>query len=220
MNIALIFAGGVGARFGASIPKQFLEIKNVPILIYTLYQFESVEEIDKIVVVCKSDWIDYLKEQLVKFNITKVDMILEGQQTAFDSIFEGVKYIHKTFNEETFILVHDGVRPLISKESIINNIDVAKKHGNCICYSKAIETVYCDEILDRSKCKLLRAPQTFVSKDLYNAFLKAKQLDMSFIDCASMMIFFNTQLFFSECNSNNIKVTTDIDYKICKLYLE
>jgi len=219
MNNVVIFAGGIGSRFGSIMPKQFLEINNVPIIIYTIKKFEELDEINEIVVVCKEEWIDYLSTKIKQFEIKKVVAILQGGATAFQSIFCGVNYFKQKY-EDCRLLIHDGVRPLISTESIRNNINIAKTFGNAISYVNATETIFDNAILNRATCKMLRAPQTFNMNELYESFKKAMQSGKIFIDCASLMSNYGYTLYFSECNANNIKITTDIDFKICKLYLE
>src|SRR5574344_1257836 len=124
MNIALIFAGGSGTRMNSvAKPKQFLELNGKPIIIYTLEIFDSLPAIDGIIVVCVDGWIDYLKKFLRKFEITKVTEIVSGGTTGQDSIYNGIKAASRIYPDDSIVLIHDGVRPLITEKAILDNIE-------------------------------------------------------------------------------------------------
>ena len=120
MNIAVIFAGGVGKRMNSkTVPKQFLKLHGKEIIIYTIEQFEQCPEIDAIIVVSLNDWIPYLERVLNQNGIKKVVKVVPGGQTGQESIFHGLKAAQKVGAEgKNIVLIHDGVRPLIDKETI------------------------------------------------------------------------------------------------------
>lgn len=220
MNIAVIFAGGVGKRMGnTEKPKQFMEISNKPIIIHTLEVFDKNEQIDGIIVVCVKDWIEYLKELLDKFNIRKVKGITEGGSSGQMSIFNGIKMAYESFPEDTIVLIHDGVRPFIDNELINKNIQNAKERGSAISSVYSTETfMIVDEnksiinIPDRSKSLIAKAPQTFILKDIYNIHRKA-QKDGIFeaIDSATLMNYYDMPLSVVMTDYDNIKITTPKD---------
>ena len=114
-NIAVIFAGGSGKRMNTvSRPKQFLELNGKPVMIYTLELFDNHPMVDGIVVVCIEPWIPFLKKQLKKFEINKVGVIVPGGETGQDSIFNGLSAAKECYGEDCNVLIHDGVRPLIT----------------------------------------------------------------------------------------------------------
>ena len=127
MNTALIFAGGTGKRMGtAGRPKQFLELHGKPIIIHTLEHFDRHPEIDAIAVVCIAGWIDYLKDQLERWRIKKVRWIVPGGETSQDSTRAGLGILEANCDpENTIVLIHDGVRPLITEKLISDNIAAA-----------------------------------------------------------------------------------------------
>ena len=143
MNIGVIFAGGVGSRMHSKDrPKQFLEMYNKPIIIHTLEYFENHPMIDAIVVVCIKDWIPYLEKLLYKFRIDKVKKIVPGGETGQLSIYNGLRAAKEIAGEEkSIVLIHDGVRPLISENLITNNIETVMKHGSAITTAKVKETI-------------------------------------------------------------------------------
>lgn len=224
MNIALVFAGGTGQRMnGSAMPKQFLEYHDKPIIIYTLEHFENHRDIDKIVVVCKEEWIPYLKDLLKRFHITKVESIVAGGNTGQHSISNGLDAIRSFSEPDSVILIHDGVRPLIDAAVISANILCAKKNGNAITVAPVSETVITqnacidqlESVLDRKKCKIARAPQSFMLRDICAAHQRARQEGLChFIDSASMMHHYGYQLFLVDGPVDNIKITTPIDFYV------
>ena len=176
MNYALIFAGGCGRRMNSkSRPKQFLELHGKEIIIYTIEHFEKHPDIEGIMVVCIKEWIDYLKRILDKNGIKKVKWIVPGGETGQDSIYNGLKVLHDNCKNEDIVLIHDGVRPLIDEQLITENIESVKNHGSAITVAPVIETVMLaddDKVyksVERSKCNMAKAPQSFFLKDIYAA---------------------------------------------------
>lgn len=231
MNYALIFAGGVGSRMNSkALPKQFLEIHGKPIIVHTIEHFEKHNEIDAICVVCLAEWQDYLKEQLKKFNIKKVSLIVEGGKTALDSQYNGLCAVNDAFNctPEDIVLIHDGVRPLINNDLISDCIAMVKEKGSAVTVSPAIETIIktneADEIVEtipRAECSLARAPQAFKLKDIldvHNRSMGEERRD--FIDSTSMMIFYGYTISTVEGPAENIKVTTPSDFYLCRALLD
>ena len=124
MNIGLIFAGGTGSRMNSKDkPKQFLEVHGKPIIVHTIDLFEATAEVDSVVVVILSDYLDYMTELVKKFNLKKVKAIVPGGETGQLSIFNGLEAAEKLANHEaSVVLIHDGVRPLINSKVIRDNI--------------------------------------------------------------------------------------------------
>ena len=230
MDRVLIFAGGKGARMkiNGDVPKQFLEISGKPIIIHTLEKFEKNRNVDDIVVVCIAPWIEELNKQIKKFGITKVSKVIAGGETGFESRMIGLQHMYDTKNNDNdIILIHDGVRPLITDELITNNINTAKRNGNAITVAKVTETVVykrtkaSDEFLDRDYCVFARAPQTFRLGRIYELYKQAqKEGREDIIDSASLAYFYGDELYYVECPQENIKVTTPIDYYSVKGIIE
>lgn len=132
-NIALLTAGGSGNRMGQDIPKQFMTVDNCPVIIYTLQAFQSHPEIDAIAVVCLPGWGVILQAYANQYNITKLKWIFDGGETNQESICNGVKGLKEAgCLDDDIILVHDGVRPLVSREIITDNIEACRKHGYAV----------------------------------------------------------------------------------------
>ncbi len=229
MNIAVIFAGGVGKRMGITDkPKQFISIMNKPIIIHTLEVFEKNEDINYIIVSVLKDWINPLKEMIKDYNITKVSAVIEGGETGQLSIFNGIKKAHEMYPENSVVLIHDGVRPFVTKELITENIKVVKEYGSAISCVYATETfLIVNEqnrvlsIPERQNSLVAKAPQCFRLKDIYDAHLKAQNLKKyDFIDSCTMMNYFGYPLRITMTDYDNIKITTPKDLTLAESIFE
>lgn len=230
MNIAVIFAGGVGKRMNSkTVPKQFLKLHGKEIIIYTIEQFEQCPEIDAIIVVSLNDWIPYLERALTQNGIEKVAKVVPGGETGQESIFHGLKAAQEVGGaEKNIVLIHDGVRPLIDKETIQKNIYSVQQFGTAITIAPAIETIVetkedglVKKIIDRSACKLARAPQSFYLDDVLKAHERAQKDHIyDFIDTATMMKHYGYALYTVEGPAENIKITTPNDFYMFKAYFE
>lgn len=230
MNTALIFAGGTGKRMGAAgRPKQFLELHGKPIILYTLEHFDRHPQIDAIAVVCIEGWIDYLKDLLDRFRIKKVRWIVPGGETSQDSTRRGLNAIAADCDpKDTIVLIHDGVRPLITTELISQNIAAVRVYGNAITTAPAIETIITvdeneqvNQLIDRQTCRLARAPQSFYLEDILNMHRRSiEDAYDKMIDSASLMIHYGVKLHLVEGPAENIKITTPSDFYIFKAITE
>ena len=219
-NCALIFAGGVGSRMNSlAKPKQFLQLYGKEIIIHTLENFQNNPNIDGIAVVCKENWIDFLKKILKKYDIDKAKWITSGGETGQLSIYKGLCELEKYAGKKTVVLVHDGVRPFINDKLINDCVESVEKYGSAITVVPAIETIVSIEngeiktITDRSKCYLAKAPQCFYLGELLSAHRKAlKDNITNMIDSASLMKYYGHSLHTVLGNYDNIKITTPTDF--------
>ncbi len=229
MNTALIFAGGAGSRMHTkSRPKQFLELNGKPILIYTIELFDNHPQIDFIVCVCLESWIPFLQKMLRKFEINKVVKIVPGGLSGQESIYKGLCAVEDYAKDENpIVLIHDGVRPLITEETITANIEKVKECGSCITSVPAIETVIVsqeDGTLDiprRSDCMMARAPQSFYLNDIITAHRRSlAEGKTNFIDSCSLMNYYGMKLGVIEGPIENIKITTPTDFFVFRAMVE
>lgn len=225
MNCALIFAGGTGKRMNTNgIPKQFLELYGKPIIIYTLEKFENHDSIDAIVISCLADYIPKMWKLCRKFHITKVAAIVAGGSTGQESIYNGLVKVDELFGDDAIVLVHDGVRPLVDPDTITKCIRSVEECGSAITVTPATETIFLGnqggqvgEILDRSHCEVAKAPQCFHAGDLLSAHEKARKENRSdFIDSANLMRWYGHTLYTVQGRTENIKITTPVDFYIFK----
>ena len=230
MNIAVIFAGGVGSRMHSKDrPKQFLEMYNKPIIIHTLEYFENHQMIDAIAVVCIESWIPYLNELLYKFRIEKVKKVVPGGETGQLSIYNGLKAAKEIAGEEkSIVLIHDGVRPLINEKLITDNIESVKKYGNSVTSGIVKETIVeIDDdhdikfVPDRAHSRVAKAPQCFYLEDILSAHTTAlNEGKTNFIDSCTMMQYYGYCLHMTDGPYENIKITTPDDFYTMRAILE
>ncbi|MGI6696601.1 MAG: IspD/TarI family cytidylyltransferase [Christensenellales bacterium] len=226
MNFALIFAGGTGQRMNVKdMPKQFLPVHGKPIIIHTVDYFEQHEDINGICIVCVESHMDYMKALLNRYNIKKVKWLIPGGHTGEVSRYNGLNAIYADYGDckDAVVLIHDGVRPLISKQIITDNIRAVHEHGNAITCAPIAETVVVrDEYsnlsytVDRSKCRLARAPQSFFLTDIFDAYQSAINTKRDSIDSATLMYDKGMVLHLIEGPVENIKITTPLDYYLMR----
>lgn len=227
-NIAVIFAGGSGKRMNTvSRPKQFLELGGKPVIIYTLELFDVHPGIDGIIVVCLESWIPFLKKQLRKFEINKVVEIVSGGETGQDSIYKGLVVAHERYQDDDIVLIHDGVRPLITQQTISECIQTVIEKGNCITCIPATETFVVKQedgtltIPSRSDSFIARAPQCFKLGDIFLAHNQAIQENRhDFIDSCTMMSYYGHHMNTIIGPVENIKITTPTDFFIFRAMVE
>lgn len=230
MNIAVIFAGGVGSRMHSKDrPKQFLEMYNKPIIIHTLEYFEKHAMIDAIVVVCVECWIPYLNDILYKFRIEKVKKVVPGGETGQLSIYNGLKAAKELADDDkSIVLIHDGVRPLITEELITDNIETVEKYGNSVTSGVVKETIVeIDDnsnikfVPDRAHSRVAKAPQCFYLDDILDVHNKAINEGITnFIDSCTMMQHYGFKLHMTDGPYENIKITTPDDFYTMRAILE
>lgn len=231
MNIAVIFAGGVGSRMHSKErPKQFLEMYNKPIIIHTLEYFQNHPMIDAIVVVCIESWIPYLKELLYKFRIGKVKAVVPGGETGQLSIFHGLKAAKEIAeNKRAIVLIHDGVRPLITEKLITDNIESVKMYGSAITSAKVKETILVvdekdssiDYVPSRNNSRVAKAPQSFWLDDILAIHEKALEKgETVWVDSCTMMQEYGFKMHLIDGPSQNIKITTPEDFYTMRAILE
>ena len=224
MNIALIFAGGVGKRMNSKDrPKQFLLVHGKPIIVHTIELFEYHEQIDGIVVVCVKDWIPYMEEMKYRYRLDKIGKIVPGGETGQLSIYNGLCAAEELYGVNgNIVLIHDGVRPLINEKTITDNIESVKANGSAITCKLATETVIlvdkdskvC-EVPSREASRMAQAPQSFWLNDILEVHRRAlADGQRNMIDSCTMMRTFGKELSVVIGPTENIKITTPDDFYI------
>lgn len=227
MNIALIIAGGKGQRMQQEIPKQFLNVNDKPVIIYTLEAFQSHPDIDKIGVVCVDGWHDILRAYARQYKIDKLDWVVSGGENGQASIRKGVFHAENLYNENDIILVHDAIRPMVSHEIISDCIVQCKRHGSAVsivpCNTVALRRTTeqtSSEVVPRDKLALTQTPQAFPLKKLADAHRKALEMGITnSIASCTLMVELGECVHFSIGAETNIKLTTPDDLKIFKALL-
>lgn len=214
-NCALIVAAGKGTRMGAGINKQFLNIKDKPILVYTLQAFNSHVEIDSIVLVAAEEEIEYCRKEIVqKYNIDKVKAIVKGGKERQESVLNGLNAI----NNADIVLIHDGARPFVTNTIISEGIKYAEIYGACSCGVKPKDTIkirnkegFSISNLDRDSLVNVQTPQCFKYELICNCHKEIVGKEVNITDDTSVVEFFGHKVYMYEGDYRNIKITTPED---------
>ncbi|HYW74728.1 MAG TPA: 2-C-methyl-D-erythritol 4-phosphate cytidylyltransferase [Pyrinomonadaceae bacterium] len=224
MNVAIVVAGGQSIRFGATRPKQFLELKRTPIIIHTLRQFEQSSQIDQIVVVLPVAEVPAFQALLDKFAVRKVSRTVGGGQTRAHSVRNGLAVIESA----AVVAVHDAVRPLVSVDEIDRVVAVAAETGAAILAAPVSDTIkeVADERILRTvtRAKLRRAltPQAFHFQILQRAYEELTETEASGIDVTDdsfLVERLGVAVNYVEGHARNIKITTPEDLLMAEALL-
>ncbi|RHI88504.1 IspD/TarI family cytidylyltransferase [Phocaeicola vulgatus] len=226
MNIALIIAGGSGNRMGQDIPKQFIHVDNCPIIIHTLKCFQEHPDIDIISVVCLSGWETVLQSYANQFMVTKLKYIFEGGETGQQSIRNGIYGLKEVgCKNNDLVLIHDGVRPLLSQEIISSNIATCKRYGYAITGIQCKEAILESEdgftsvsSIPRDTLIRTQTPQTFRLSNIIKAHEEAKErgINNSVASCTLVAELGGREMHIVPGSEKNIKVTTVEDLEILR----
>ncbi|MFT3751932.1 MAG: 2-C-methyl-D-erythritol 4-phosphate cytidylyltransferase [Paludibacter sp.] len=217
-HIAIIVAGGKGERMNASIPKQFIDIKGKPILMHTLEAFHSFDVSIQLILVLPGSQIDFWKNMCTKHNFSVRHEVVEGGNTRFQSVKNGLA----TVKAPALIAVHDGVRPLVSHETISRCFEATEDFKATIPVVDLVDSIRQinengSQSVDRSAYKLVQTPQIFDSELLLKAY--EQEFSPLFTDDASVVEALGYEVKLVEGNRENIKITTEFDLKIAETLL-
>jgi 2-C-methyl-D-erythritol 4-phosphate cytidylyltransferase len=215
---ALIVAGGAGIRMGTDQPKQFLEIAGKPVLMHTLEIFRQFDPALSIILVLPEAYQEYWNLLCVKSGFMIPHQIVNGGSTRFQSVKNGLE----TIIHEGIVFIHDGVRPLVSQQTIHRCYDGAIKKGNAVPVVSVNESVRWNEDnhnhpVDRSKLVLIQTPQTFLSSKIQQAY--RQEFQPGFTDDASVLESMGEAIHLVEGNRENIKITWPEDLLLAEFIL-
>lgn len=220
---AIIPSGGLGKRANAPLPKQYLQFNGKELIAYTLQVLQSSSLIDEIVVAAQNNYFELLETIKKNFGLTKLNLLVEGGEERQFSVHNAVRAIKA--KDDDLILVHDAVRPLISKEIIYDSIQQAKEYGAAVVAIKAKDTLlkgndFVSEYLDRSEIYYVQTPQVFKYKILFNALQKAKEENFVGTDESMLVYKLGHQIKIVNGSALNFKVTTDEDIRLLSMILK
>ena len=228
MNIAILTAGGTGARTHQDLPKQFITVQNKPIIIYTLEAFQRHPSIDEIYVACLQGWEMVLEAYAKQFNITKLKKIVIGGETGQKSIYNGLRAVYEDHGESDIVVViHDGNRPLVSQDIITDNLIKQQRFGSAVTVIPTVEVVFAsengetsDKVLKREELWRTQTPQAYRFSELWKVHCQAvKDGVTNAVASCSLMQTYGYTTFFSKGSEKNIKITTAEDIEIFKALL-
>ncbi len=227
MNIAIILAGGSGSRTAQDIPKQFINIYEKPLIVYTLENFEKHPDIDGILVVCLDGWHEILKAYARQYGISKLQWIIQGGRDGQESIQKGVEALKGVCREEDIVLIHDGIRPYLVDEVITDAVSVCKKYGSGLSAIRCQETVVRtddgisgNEDIHRSEIMRVQTPQAYTYGKAAWAYREAEKRGITGeVYINTLMIHLGERVYFSRGSERNIKITTAEDIEVFKALL-
>jgi 2-C-methyl-D-erythritol 4-phosphate cytidylyltransferase len=217
---AVIVAGGKGLRMGSEIPKQFLILNGLPVIMHTIQKFAAFENL-QIVLVLPQSQFDYWKELVKTYKFTVQIQLVEGGETRFHSVKNGLDAITDI---DSLVAIHDGVRPMIQHEFIESAFIQATKNGNAILAIKPKDSIRKKELLEnhavnRNNYYLIQTPQAFKTSIIKEAYSKAD--DDNFTDDASVLEgVLKQKIYMIQGDENNIKITSPVDLKIASVLIE
>lgn len=232
MNYALIIAGGSGNRMGQDIPKQFINVYDKPVLIYTLESFQRHPMIDAIEVVCLDGWHEVLWAYSRQFNITKLQWVVSGGSSAQESIRNGVYDLEDKAGDEDIVIIHDGIRPLVDDTVLTDVIQKAMQFGNGVTslpYNEQIFIVNPEDetttrkYIPRETLRRVSTPQAYQFRKLNDAYHKAFEQGIGIHGSQytnTMMVELGETLHFAAGSDKNIKLTTKDDLEMFKGYMK
>lgn len=227
MNIAILTAGGIGSRTHQDIPKQFLNVENKPIIIYTLEAFQQHPNIDEICVVILEGWESILWAYAKQFNISKLKYVVTGGVTGQESIFNGLSEIKNNHTDNDIVIIHDGNRPMVSQDIITDNLVKQKIYGSAVATIPCTEVVFVstnkidsDKSIPRENLQRTQTPHSYYLKDIWNAHMLAKEKGIvNMAASCSLMEALGYRTYFSQGSEKNLKITTVEDIEIFKALL-
>lgn len=232
MTYGVILAGGVGSRMGGDKPKQYLIVKNKPIIIYTIEKFFAVPDFEKIIVLCPKQWVEHTKNLIQKYipqSSSRVSVI-EGGDTRNETIMNSIKFIENEGNldDDTIIVTHDSVRPFVTHRIITENIAAAKEFGACDTVVPATDTIVesqnnsiISSIPDRSKMYQGQTPQSFNAVKLRDMYLSLSEEEKAVLtDAAKIFVIKGESVALVQGETYNMKLTYPYDLRVAKSLLE
>ena len=230
MNIALIIAGGRGQRMGQDIPKQFLNIYDKPVVIYTLEGFQRHPEIDGIAVVCLRGWEEILRAYARQFGVDKLRWVIPSGETTQESIRNGVFALREVCAPEDTVVIHDGIRPMVEDFVLTDVLVKCREHGNAVTSLPYNEQIFVSEdgvsttsYIPRDTLHRVSTPQAYRYGKLLWAYEKAFSEGIGIQASTyanTLMADLGERLYFAAGSEKNIKLTTKDDFELFKAYVK
>lgn len=224
MNIAVLLAGGLDPSFQMDIPKQFVNVFNRPIIVYTMEIFQKHPEIDAIMIACLKGWENMVQAYAKQFDITKLKWVITGGKSGQETSKIAVDKLMEVCNEDDLIILHDAIRPLVSDEIISDSIYTCKKKGMGIASVSSMDNVMLTDdgicgkrSISRYAFRRIQTPQTYVLGDLQKAHNEALEIGVTGEnDTNNMIARLGKEVTLSKGADTNIKINTVEDVEIFK----
>ena len=229
MNTAIILAGGTGQRLHQEIPKQFINVNDKPLIIYTLEAFQKHPQIDSILVVCIDGWHDILKAYARQNHISKLKWVISGGSTGQESIRNGVFALENECKEDDIVVIHDGIRPLVDENVLSDVIVKCGIYGNAVTSLPYNEQIFVkkdeettEQYIPRETLRRVSTPQAYKYGTLLRSYKRAFEEKIGIYGSSytnTMMTDLGETLHFAAGSDKNIKITTQDDLELFKALL-
>ena len=229
MNTAIILAGGTGQRMHQEIPKQFINVNDKPLIIYTLEAFQKHPQIDSILVVCIDGWHDILKAYARQNHISKLKWVISGGSTGQESIRNGVFALENECKEDDIVVIHDGIRPLVDENVLSDVIVKCGIYGNAVTSLPYNEQIFVkkdeettEQYIPRETLRRVSTPQAYKYGTLLRSYKRAFEEKIGIYGSSytnTMMTDLGETLHFAAGSDKNIKITTHDDLELFKALL-
>ena len=225
MNHCLVRMGGVGSRFGADRPKQYVEIEGKPIFIYILQKLIKTECIDDIVIVSHSEWIDFVKEKIVEFITTEKKIVITaGGETRSESVKNGLKVLKEFSLASDVVLIHDATHPYVDVDGTEKVIEAVKRYGGATLGACQYDTCYrmdgngfIEEVIPRQFLVSGASPEAFKFQLIYDIYMNALQEELDAMTSAgAIALAHNIKMAVVPSNVLNLKITYKNDMELFK----
>ncbi len=221
----MILAGGVDPKFQMTVPKQFVNVFNRPIITYTIEIFQKHPDIDYIAIACLDGWQELIKAYAKQFNISKLKWIIQGGIRGQDSSYNGIMTLQKECKPDDMIIIHDSIRPMVSDDLISDSIATCRKYGMGVSAVCSMDTIMRsadgrtgDESISRYEVMRVQTPQTYRYDFLYQAHQEASKKGIKGqVDTNSMISKLGHKIYFSKGSELNIKINTIEDVEMFKV---
>lgn len=225
MNTALILAGGVDKRFKMNIPKQFVNVNDRPLIVYTLESFQNHPEIDQIMITCVDGWQEMVRAYGKQFNITKLTDIISGGADTQQSTYYGLSALKDKMGAGDIVVIHDAIRPLVSEELITKSMRMCHKKGMGVAATCMMDTIMHSgngregrQSLDRYDIMKVQTPQSYDFQLIWNLHNKAiEQNCVGAWDNSVMLTRMGELVYFSEGSDLNLRINTVEDVEMFRV---
>lgn len=209
---------------GQDIPKQFIHVENRPVILYTLLAVQHHPEIDSIQAVCLEGWEAVLKGYARQFGVTKLQGVVKGGATRFESTRRGMESLGAA--DEDIIIVHDSVRPLVTAESISDTIAVCRRFGNSMTVLRCADTMYertdaqyTDKEYPREKLVRGQTPEAVTGRRMREMYAAADEKGIRLDSISALQNALGWSIHFAKGSERNIKLTSTEDIELLKALL-
>lgn len=224
MNIALLLAAGTDPTFQMDIPKQFVNVYNRPIIVYTMEIFQSHPQIDAIIVACLKGWENMVEAYARQFHISKLRWVIQGGRNGQETSKLAVDRLMECCSEKDIIVIHDAIRPMVSADIISDSIDICNRKGMGIAAVTSMDNVMMTDdgmtgrlSISRYAFRRIQTPQTYFMGELKRAHAEALEKDIiGENDTNNMISRLGRNVHFSKGSDLNLKINTVEDIEIFK----